>query len=109
MSLLSSWDDMDVRFELIADDAWAAEDDKTGFGGVKVNSFDRLCLKNNQFPCPWCKLVLLKIWQMRIIEKSQQIEIWDFFMSDQNIMFSYTPLWKNSKIEKSQTINSDEC
>ena len=27
---------------------------------------------------------------MRISEKSQQIEIWDFLMNDPNIMFGYT-------------------
>ena len=47
---------------------------------------------------------------MRIIEKAQQIEMWDFFMNDQNIMFGYTPpMEKNSKIEKYQSINFDEC
>ena len=49
---------MDVRVELLADDVWAAEDDKTGFLIVEVDSFDKLYLKNNQFPCPWCKSVL---------------------------------------------------
>ena len=58
MSLLSSRDDMDVRLELLADDIWEAEDDKTGFLSVEVDGFDRLFLKNDQFPCPWCKLVL---------------------------------------------------
>ena len=32
-----------------------------------------------------------------------------FLINDQNIMFGYPPLWKNSKIEKSQSINIDEC
>ena len=36
---------MDIHFELLADDVWAAEDDKTGFLSVEVNSFDRLYLK----------------------------------------------------------------
>ena len=31
MSLLSSWDDMDVRFELLADDVWAGGYDKPDF------------------------------------------------------------------------------
>ena len=30
---------MDVRVKLIADDVWAAEDDKTGFLSVEVDSF----------------------------------------------------------------------
>ena len=58
MSLLSSWYEMDFRVKLLADDVWAAEDDKTGFLIVEVNSFDRLFLKNDQFPCPCYKLVL---------------------------------------------------
>ena len=33
---LSSWDYMDVCVELLADDAWAYEDDKTGFLTVVV-------------------------------------------------------------------------
>ena len=58
MYLLSSWDEIDVRVELHADDLWEAEDDKTGFLSVGVVSFDQLFLKNDQFSCPWCKLVL---------------------------------------------------
>ena len=42
MSLLSSWDDTDVPVELLADYAWAAEDDKTGFLNVGVDCFGRL-------------------------------------------------------------------
>ena len=30
LSLLSSWDDMDVCVELVVYDVWGAEDDKTG-------------------------------------------------------------------------------
>ena len=58
MSLLSSWYDMDIRVEFLTGDVWAAEDNKTGFLSVEVDSFDQLFLKNDQFPCPWCKLVL---------------------------------------------------
>ena len=42
MSLLSSWDEMDVCVELLADDVWTAEYDKTGFLSVVVDSFDQL-------------------------------------------------------------------
>ena len=42
MSLLSRWDDMDGGIELLADDVWAAEDDKTGFLSVGVDIFDQL-------------------------------------------------------------------
>ena len=41
MSLLSSWDEMDICVELLADDVWAAEDDKTGFLNVGVDIFDQ--------------------------------------------------------------------
>ena len=72
MSLLSSWEEIDFRVEL-ADDVQEAEDDKTGFLSVGMDTFDRL-LKNDQFPCPWCNLVpKTKIWDMRISEKAQQI------------------------------------
>ena len=45
MSLLSSWDEMDVCVELLADDVWSDEDDKTGFLSVGVDIFDQLYLK----------------------------------------------------------------
>ena len=35
---------MDVGVELLADDVWAAEDDKTGFLSVGVDIFDQLYL-----------------------------------------------------------------
>ena len=40
ISLLSSFDEMDVRVELLADDVWVAEDDKPDFLSVGVDSFD---------------------------------------------------------------------
>ena len=40
ISLLSSLDEMDIRVELLADDVWAAEDDKTGLLSVEVDSFE---------------------------------------------------------------------
>ena len=42
MSLLSSWDKMNVPVKLLADDVWSAEDDKTGFLSVEVDSFYQL-------------------------------------------------------------------
>ena len=44
MYLLSSWDEMDVHVELLADDVWEAEDDITGSLSVGVDIFDRLYL-----------------------------------------------------------------
>ena len=52
MSLLSSWDEMDVRVELLADDAWAAEDDKTGFLIVVADIFYWLYLKGQPISLP---------------------------------------------------------
>ena len=40
---------MDVPIELLADDAWTDEDDKTGFLSVGVDSFDWLFLKTAKF------------------------------------------------------------
>ena len=45
MSLLSSWDEMDVRVKLLADDIWAAEYDTTGSLSVEVDISDQLNLK----------------------------------------------------------------
>ena len=44
MSLSSSWDEMDVRVGLLADDLWAAEDYNTCFLSVGVDIFDQLYL-----------------------------------------------------------------
>ena len=79
---------MDVRVKLLGDNVWAAEDDKTGFLSVEVNIFNRLYLKtinildhgSNYYYKP-------TIWDMMIIDKTQQIEIWDFLINDQNIIF----------------------
>ena len=46
---------------------------------------------------------------MRISEKAQQIEILDFLMNDQNIIFCYTPPMENRNIKKCQSVNFDEC
>ena len=45
MSLLLSWDEMDVCVELPADDVWGDENDITGSLSVEVNSFNQLYLK----------------------------------------------------------------
>ena len=49
---------MDVYVELFADHVCVAEDDKISVLISGVDSFDKLYLKNDQFPCPWGKLVL---------------------------------------------------
>ena len=58
MSLLWSWDEIDVCVKLLTDDVWEVEDDKTGFLSIEVDSFDQLFLENDQFSYPCCKLVL---------------------------------------------------
>ena len=104
MYLLSSWDEMDVCVKLLADDEWSAEDDKAGFLSVGVNIFDQLYLENDQFPWPWCKLVLYN-------KNMKNEDNWEnsknrnmrFLMNDQNIMFiPLPPLWEKSKIENCQ-------
>ena len=44
ISLLSSRYEMNFPVKLLADDAWAAEDDKAGFLNVVVDYFGRLYL-----------------------------------------------------------------
>ena len=48
---------MDFRIELLADDEWAAEYDKRGFLSVGVDIPIDYIWMNDQFPCPWWKLV----------------------------------------------------
>ena len=43
---------MDVCVKLIADDVWAAEDDKTGFLSVGVDIWDQLYLKEQPISFP---------------------------------------------------------
>ena len=58
MYLLSSWDEIDVHVELLADDVWSAKHDKTGFLNVGVDLSMNYDWKNYQFPCQWCQWVL---------------------------------------------------
>ena len=60
MYLLSSWDDMDVRVKLIADDEWSAKDDKTGFLSVGVDILDRLYLKERPIFLTMVKISTIK-------------------------------------------------
>ena len=60
MSLLLSWDDMDVHVELLADDEWVAEDDKTGFLSVGVDIFDLLYLKEQPISLPMVQISTIK-------------------------------------------------
>ena len=47
---------MDVRAKLLADDVWAAEDDKTGFLSVGVDSFDQLYLRKKPISLPMMQI-----------------------------------------------------
>ena len=60
MSSLSSWDEMDVRVQLLAYYVWAAGDDKTGFLSVEVDIFDRLYLKEQPTSFPMVQIITIK-------------------------------------------------
>ena len=60
MYLLSSWDEMDVRVELLADDVWSAEDDKTGFLSIGVDIFDQLFLQIRPISLPMMQISTIK-------------------------------------------------
>ena len=104
MSLSSSWDEMDVGVELLADDVWSAEDDKTGFLSVGVDIFDWLYLLEQPISLPngANEYNKTKRWEMRIIEKNQQNRNMRFVLWMIKILCLVTPppLWKNSKNRK---------
>ena len=52
---------MDVAVRLIADDEWAAEDDKTVFLSVGVDIFDRLYLKERPISLPMVQISTIKL------------------------------------------------
>ena len=52
MFLLSGWDEMDVRVNLLADDVWSGEDDKTGFLIVVVESCNQIYFKERPISLP---------------------------------------------------------
>ena len=60
ISLLSSWDNMDVRVELLADYVWEAEDDITGSLSVEVHSFYQLYLKEWPIYLPMVQISTIK-------------------------------------------------
>ena len=58
MSLLSSWDYMDVPVKLLVDYIWATEDDKQVSWMLDwIVTVNYIC-KYGQYPWPSCKLVL---------------------------------------------------
>ena len=60
MSLLSSWDEMDVCVKLLADDVWAAEDNNTSFLSVGVDIFDQSYLKEQPISLPMVQISNIK-------------------------------------------------
>ena len=60
MSLLSSWDEIDVLVELLQYYAWAAEDDKTGFLSVGVDISDWFYLKERKIFLPVVPMSTIK-------------------------------------------------
>ena len=60
MSLLSSWDDMDIRVKFLADDIWSAEYDKTSLLSVGVDIFDQLYLKGIPISLPMVQISTIK-------------------------------------------------
>ena len=60
MSLLSSWDEMDVHVELLADDVWAAEDDIRGSLSIGVDILDQLYLKERPISLPMEQIFTIK-------------------------------------------------
>ena len=81
MSLLSSWDEKDVRVKLTEDYVWAAEDDKTGFLSVGVDSFNRWYLKERPISFPVVPMSTIKrIYENEIMwEKLTKIEVCENF------------------------------
>ena len=51
---------MDVPFELLANNVWAAEDDKTGFLSVGADIFYRLYLKERPIFLPMVPMSTIK-------------------------------------------------
>ena len=88
MSLLSSWDKMDVPVKLLADYVWAAEDDKTVLLSVEVDSFNHFFFLNNQFPSPWYKLGPLNENMVKVEKLINVNQI--ILMGAQNILFDRT-------------------
>ena len=101
---------MDVPVELLAYNVWAAEDDITGFLIVWGDIFDQLYLKDRPISLPMVptEYFKMKIWEMRIIEKTYQIEIW-FFKWMIKIFFWVIPPIKTKKIVMGKSFNLDDC
>ena len=111
MSLLSHRYDMDGGIELLADDVWAAEDDKTGFLSVGVDILDPLYFQERPISLPIVPMITIKRKYDKWAEmgKLNKLEIWDFFDEWSKYIYLLYPLLKTSKIEKGTWIYFDEC
>ena len=61
MYLLSSWDEMNVPVELLADDGWESEYDKTGFLSVRVDIFYQIYLKEQPISFHMVQITNIKL------------------------------------------------
>ena len=92
---------MDVWIELLANDVWTTDDDKTGFFSVEVNSFDQLFLKERTIPLPMVQINTIKqkydkCGEVRKLNKSKY-EIFDEW--SKYYVWFYPPYGKTQKIE----------
>ena len=106
MSLLSSWDKMDVPVELLADDAWLSEDDKTGFFECWSGLFWLIIFvkTTNILDHDVNYYKKTKIRCTRISEKSEQMKKCYFFDKWSICFLLDPPLWKRPKSRKMSNI-----
>ena len=84
---------MNVRVKLLADDVWAAEEDKTGFLSVVVDIYDWLYLKEQPIYFPMATMSSINEYMIKEVmwEKSIKSKYVIILMNDQNIMLDYPP------------------
>ena len=90
---------MDVSVELLVDDVWVAEEDKTGFLSFWSGYFQSIIFfrTTNSLAHGANEDHKLKVWEMRIIEKNSTNRIMRFLINDQNYYAWLYPPVKNSK------------
>ena len=99
---------MDVCVKLLADDAWSAEDDKTGFLSVEVDTFDWIFLKEIPISLPTMQISTIKWKKIKLgyVRELNKSKCEGFKWMITILRFVRPPpLLKNRKIEKYQTIN----
>ena len=101
---------MNVCVELLTDDVWAAEDDKTGFLSVGVDVFDQLYLKELPISLPMVPMSIIK-QKIRNEDNNENSTNRNMrFFDEWSIYYVWLhpPILK-SKTEKGQSINFDRC